>query len=351
MTSIHDSTIGDAFARTGEFLTGNPMVRADADMRHVLDAQVELGAKSLEACLPAEARRQPTLEDAVRTVLERAGRESDDQGVDIDDIVITGPEGEISAKVYRSRMMDATATPPMILYIHDGGWIVGSPEKCDATPRALAKKTGAIVVSPAYRLAPEHKFPAAHDDCYAVWLWLIEEGASLGGDPGKAAVVGEGAGANIAINISLQAHAERVAMPVHQVLIHPIAGVDMSTPSYVENIRARPIGTPTMQWFFRHLLESRAETADPRLNLVERTDFKGLPPATLVIAEIDPLRSEGELLGEALHKQGVSVDVRFYEGVTQGFFGLGSVVNKAMFAQSHVANNLVEAFAASRRKI
>jgi len=125
----------------------------------------------------------------------------------------------------------------------------------------------------------------------------------------------------------------------------------MSTPSYVENMRARPVGTPTMQWFFRHLLESRAETADPRLNLIERTDFKGLPPATLVIAEIDPLRSEGELLGEALHKQGVSVDVRFYEGVTQGFFGLGSVVNKAMFAQSHVANNLVEAFAASRRKI
>lgn len=327
------------------------MVRADSDMRHVLEALVELGAKPLESCLPVEARRQPTPEDAVKMLLARAGREDDDQGVDTDDIVIAGPEGEFPARVYRSRMTDATVTPPMILYCHDGGWVTGSLDACDATPRALAKKTGAVVISPQYRLAPEHKFPAAHDDCYATWLWLIEEGATLGGDPGKAAVVGEGAGANIAINIALQAHAERIVMPVHQVLIHPIAGNDMANASYVENMRARPVGTPTMQWCFRHALETRTDSADPRINLVERTDFKGLPPVTLILAEIDPLRSEGELLGDVLHAQGVSVDTRLYEGVTQGFFGLGAIVNKAMFAQSQVANNLVEAFALSRRKI
>lgn len=351
MTFFHDRTTGTAPGQTGDFLTGNPMARADADIRHVLEALHEMGAKPLESCLPAEARKQPTLEDAAKMLLARAGRDQDDQGVDADDIVIAGPEGDIPARVYRSRLTDATVTPPMLLYCHDGGWVVGSLDACDATPRALAKKTGAVVVSPHYRLAPEHKFPAAHDDCYAVWLWLIEEGATLGGDPGKAAVVGEGAGANIAINIALQAHAERIAMPVHQVLIHPIAGNDMASASYIENMRAQPVGTPTLQWFFRHALETRADAADPRINLVGRSDLKGLPPTTLILAEIDPLRTEGELLAEALHAQGVSVDLRLYEGVPQGFFGLGAIVNKAMFAQSQVANNLVEAFALSRRKI
>jgi len=351
MTSIHNRSAGEPLAQTGEFLAGSPMVRADTDMRLVLEAQAELGAKPLESCLPAEAREQPTLEDAARMLTARAGREDDDRGVDTDDIVIAGPEADIPARVYRSRMTDATVTPPMILYCHGGGWVTGSLDGCDAAPRALAKKTGAVVVSPQYRLAPEHKFPAAHEDCYAAWLWLIEDGGTLGGDPGKAAVVGEGAGGNIAINIALQAHAERIAMPVHQVLIHPIAGNDLADASYVENMRARPVGTPTMQWFFRHAFESRADAADPRINLVGRTDFKGLPPVTLILAEIDPLRTEGELLAEVLHSKGVSVDMRLYEGVTQDFFGLGAVVNKAMFAQSQVANNLVEAFSVSRRKI
>lgn len=351
MTSFHDRSTGEALGQAGEFITGNPMVRADADMAHVIEALGDLGARPLEACLPAEARRQASLEDAARMVLARAGREEDESGVEVEDIVIAGPEGDIPARVYRSRLTDATVTPPMILYCHDGGWVVGPGEESATTPRALARKTGAVVVAPRYRLAPEHKFPAAHEDCYAAWLWLLEHGASLGADPGKAAVVGEGVGANMALNISLQAHGERIAMPVHQVLVHPVAGKDMANASYIENMRARPVGTPTMQWCFRHAFQTRADAADPRIDLVGRRDFKGLPPVTLILAEIDPLRSEGEELAEVLHAQGVSVDLRVYDGVTQGFFGLGTLVNKAMFAQSQAANNLVEAFALRRRKI
>ena len=352
MASLSAQTFGEIFTHGRDGLAEDPMIAADADMRHVLDALNSLGARPIDACRPAEARRQPNLEDAVRLLLERAGRAGDGADVAVEDIVIPGPEGDMAARLYRSPHSETEtegAARPLILYCHDGLWVTGGPERCDMTPRALAHRTGAIVLSPAYRLAPEHRVPAAHEDCHAAWLWLLAEGASIGGDPRRAAIVGEGAGGNIALNIALDIRAERIRAPLHLVLIHPIAGAALNEDSAREYRGARPVGVPALKWSFRHAFARRAEAKEPRIALAEREDLSGLPATTLVLAGIDPLRGTSEQLAEALEAAGVSVDLALYEGVTQGFFGLGAVVNKAMFAQSQVAATLIEAFEAPRR--
>jgi acetyl esterase/lipase len=151
----------------------------------------------------------------------------------------------------------------------------------------------------------------------------------------------------MALNIALRVRSEGRTAPVHLVLIHPIAGNDMSRPSYVQNMRAQPLSTFLMQWFMRQAFANADETADPRINLADRGDLSVLPDTTVILAEIDPLLSEGEALAGALKDAGTKVEVTTYEGVTHEFFGLAQFVNKAMFAHSQVAENLSLAF--SRR--
>jgi acetyl esterase/lipase len=240
---------------------------------------------------------------------------------------------------------DGADKRPMILYLHGGGWVTAGADRDETVPKLLARHTGTVVVAPAYRLAPEHRFPAAHDDAYAAWLWMIETADDLGGDASRAAVFGEDAGANMALNVALQARAEAMLAPVHSVLVSPIAGTDMARRSHVENARARPLGTPLLQWYFRHAFAHKADAADPRIALAERDDLAGINPVTLILADLDPLRSDGEALALKLSQADVWVDAKIYEGVSHGFFSLGSVVNKARFAQAQALANLKQALA------
>lgn len=338
----------DSIGRIAELIGGDPMSRIDADMKHVLDRLADMGARPLEAISPEAARRQPRAAEAISAILGRQGRERPEDGVEAEDISIAGAEDELPARVYRPIGL-LSRLNPVVLYFHGGGFVTGDLDSHDASARAIARRTGAIVVSVAYRLAPEHKFPAAHDDAWAAWTWLNQKVRDLTGDPRRLAVAGEDAGANLAANVALRARDARQAQPVHQVLIHPIAGNDLATASYGETLRARPIGLPAMRWRFRHLVADEAETGDARINLVARDDLVGLAPATIVLAGIDPLRSEGEALAEALENAGVAVNCWTYEGVTQGFFGLGLVVTKALFAQGDTADALGKAFAPGRR--
>lgn len=338
----------DSIGRLAELITGDPMTRLDADMKHVLDRLRDMGARPLELQSPEMARRQPRPAEAIDAILARQGRERPDDGVAAEDITIAGAEGELPARLYRPIGL-LSRLNPVVLYFHGGGFVTGDLDSHDASARAFARRTGAIVVSVAYRLAPEHKFPAAHDDAWAAWRWLTEKARDLAGDVRRLAVAGEDAGANLAANIAIRARDEGAIRPVHQVLIHPIAGSDFSTASYGETLRAQPIGLPAMRWRFRLSFAEDGAADDARINLAARGDLAGVAPATIVLAEIDPLRSEGEALAEALENAGVAVDCWTYEGVTQGFFGLGLVVTKAVFAQSDAADALGKAFAPGRR--
>jgi acetyl esterase/lipase len=321
--------------------------RIDADMKHVFDTLAALGARPLEQLSPRTARRQPGISEAIGAILGRQGQERPDDGVEAEDIDVAGAAGELPARIYRPAGL-LSRFNPMVLFFHGGGFVTGGLDSHDASARALARRTGAIVVSVAYRLAPEHRFPAAHEDAWAAWRWLNAKARDLGGDPRRLALAGEDAGANLAANIALRARDERLSRPVHQLLIHPIAGNELTTASYGERLPAG-IGVAAMRWRFRHICADQGELADPRINLLARDDLDGIAPATIILAELDPLRSEGEALASALEQARVPVNCWTYDGVTQGFFGFGLMVNKALFAQTDAANALARAFAPTRR--
>src|SRR5690554_166547 len=233
----------DSIGRLAELIAGDPADRLDADMKLVLDRLVEMGARPLELLTPDAARRQPRPGEAIAAILGRHGHDLPDDGVAAEDRNIAGAEGELAARVYRPAGL-LSRLNPVVLYFHGGGFVTGDLDSHDASARALARRSGAIVVSVAYRLAPEHKFAAAHDDAWAAWQWLNANVGELAGDPRRLAVAGEDAGANLAAHVALEARDGGKTRPVHQLLIHPIAGGDLSTPSYGEMLRARPIGLP-----------------------------------------------------------------------------------------------------------
>jgi acetyl esterase/lipase len=234
----------------------------------------------------------------------------------------------------------------VVVYYHGGGWVIADLETYDASARALAREASAIVVSSHYRQAPEHKFPAAHQDAFAAYEWVVRNGAQINGDPRRVAVAGESAGGNLAANVAIMARDRKIQAPLHQILVYPVAGTDMNTPSYVENAQAKPLNKPMVEWFVGHALRPQ-DMQSPMINLVA-ADLRGLPPATVITAEIDPLRSEGMLLAERLRAAGVEVTARDYEGVTHEFFGMDAVVPEAKAAQNLAGRQLVAAFTAPR---
>jgi acetyl esterase len=324
-----------------ERLDNQPLAPLDADMQIVLDTLTRLGAQPLEYCSPTIARRQPGFQDALAAIVARQGREaSPATDLLVEDLSIpNGDAAPLAARLYRPAGL-ADRNNPVVLFFHGGGFVTGDLATHEGTAQALARRSGAIVLSATYRLVPEHPFPAAHDDAWTIWRWLVSEAHQLGGDPGRMAVAGEDAGANLAANIALRSHQAHSTQPRHQLLIHPMAGIDLATPSYAETLRTRPFGAAAMRWRWRHLVANPEQRDDPRLNLVSRDDLSGIAPASIVLAAIDPLRSEGEALAAALERASVPLTCQTYEGVTQGFFGLGAMVTKAMFAQSDAAEAL-----------
>jgi len=156
----------------------------------------------------------------------------------------------------------------------------------------LAKQADAVVVSVDYRLAPEHKFPAAHDDALAAYRWLARNAASVGGDPERLALAGESAGGNLAVATAMGARDAGLTAPKHVLSVYPVAQSSTDTASYLKYADAMPLNRPMMLWFIGQVTSSPADVQDPRINLL-KADLHGLPPVTIINAEIDPLRDDG----------------------------------------------------------
>jgi acetyl esterase/lipase len=311
-------------------------------MRKVLEAFLDMNPQPIETLTPEEARRQPTAADAAMKVLrERRMDRTADLGVLTEDITIPGAAGDLPARIYRMHASDKLH--PVVVYFHGGGFVIADLNTYDSTPRAVAKFGDVIVVSCHYRQAPEDPFPAAHEDAFAAYRWVLDNAQAFGGDPRRVAVMGESAGGNLAAGVAMMARDQGVQLPAHMALIYPLAGVDMNTPSYRENAEAKPLNKAMMQWFVKHALPNPSDLQDPRINLVE-ADLRGLPGATVVTAEIDPLCSEGELLAERLEAKGVDVRHKTFHGVTHEFFGMGLVVKDAAAAETFVVHELKRAF-------
>ena len=316
----------------------------DPEMAAVLQQMQDADPKPIETLDPAEARRQPTPTDAVRKLLtERAERADPEDVYDVDNRTIDGPGGGIEIRIYKPESASEARPLPVVLYIHGGGWVIADLDVYDPSPRALANAAHAIVVSTHYRQAPEHRFPAAHEDVYAAYKWVLAHAADFGGDASRVAVVGESAGGNLACATCINARDEGAPLPVHQVLVYPIAGIDTNTESYREMEQAKPLNSAMMRWFFDKYLGHGADGHVPAIDLVN-ADLTGLPPATIINAELDPLRTEGEQLADRFRRAGIPVQQRTFPGVTHEFFGMAPVVTRAREAQQMAAAALRQAF-------
>lgn len=319
--------------------------KADADMQAVLDELANLGGKPIENLTPAEARKQPTPADAVMALLKKKGQSTSPEalvpGIMSADREIPGPAGPLSVRVYTP----AGAGPfPVVLYIHGGGWVIANKNVYDGGARGIAKQANAIVVSVDYRRAPEAKFPAAWDDCFAAYKWVEANAASLKGDPRKLALAGESAGGNLAVSTAIAARDAGVSKPLAVIAVYPVAQTgNLSTSSYVDSAKAKPLNKPMIGWFVDKLFAKPEDKTDPRVDIVH-AKLEGLPPTTIINAQIDPLRDDGALLADALKKAGVKVERKLYSGAAHEFFGMAAAVESADQAQKFAGSQLRKAF-------
>jgi acetyl esterase/lipase len=319
-------------------------IRADDDQLALAKAHESLNPKAIEKLEVAEARRQPTAADAVNALLQQQGRSTNPTelvpGVRATETTIAGAAGPLPATIYTP---EGVGPLPVVLYFHGGGWVIADRKVYDGGARGLAKASGAIVVSVDYRQAPEHRFPAAWDDALAAYRWLTTHAASLGGDPSRLALAGESAGGNLAVATAIAARDAGLPKPRHVVSVYPVAQTSLNTESYIENAIAKPLNRAMVKWFVDHLVRSEDDLKDTRLQLID-ADLAGLPPVSIVNARLDPLRSDGAKLEDALNTAGVPVERREYEGVAHEFFGAAAVLDKARQAQAFAGERLRAAF-------
>jgi acetyl esterase len=240
----------------------------------------------------------------------------------VENRTIPGPDGEIPIRVF---VPDSSSPLPILVYYHGGGWVIGSVDGSENLCRAMANLTPCIVVSVDYRLAPETRFPGGLEDCYTATAWVVEHGAELGGDPTRLAVTGDSAGGNLACAVSLLARDRGGPKISYQLLVYPVSDSNFETDSYLENAEGYGLTRDGMQYFWELYARDDADRANP-LAAVLQADLAGLPPALVITAECDVLRSEGDALAEKLKAAGVQVEHAYYPGQIHGFFNVGTMM-------------------------
>ena len=330
-------------------MTATQPPKAAPDMQGVLDQLAALGGKPIETLTPAVARMQPSPADAVKQVMIKHGLSgTPDATVTTRDLPY-GSDAQQFARIYKPASLANARNLPVVVYYHGGGWVIANVDTYDSAPRLLAKQLNAIVVSVEYRHAPEFKFPAQHDDAASAYRWTLQNAASWGGDPAKIAVAGESAGGNLAVATAIYARDNRLTLPRYIVSVYPIANSSMTLPSREDSANAKPLNAAMLKWFGYYYQTSAADAQDPRLNLVA-ANLRGLPPTTIINAQIDPLRSDGETLAAAMRTAGVKVEQKTYPGVTHEFFGMAKVVRGAKDANELAVARLKAAFAGAPRR-
>lgn len=294
----------------------------DPQVQAMLDQAAALDQPPLHLLSPQEARAAmiATFVDPT-AVPETVAR--------VEDRTIAGPAGEIPVRVYAPA---SDAALPILVYFHGSGFVVCNLDTHDGVCRSLANGAACIVVSVDYRLAPEHPFPAAVDDCYAATVWVAAHAAELGGDPNRVAVGGDSAGGNLATVVARLARDQHGPNLVYQLLIYPVAEQPGLTPSYEQNANGYDLTREGMIWFWNHYLPDRATWTDPRAAPLRATDLSKLPPALVLTAEYDVLRDEGELYAQRLQEAGVPVRLIRYEGMIHGFVNRAGTIDRARAA-------------------
>jgi acetyl esterase len=274
---------------------------------------------------PAEARQQ---------MIDASAAMGKPEAVDsIEDRTIPGSGGDIPIRIYKP----AGEELPIVVYFHGGGWVLGNIDTHDGYCRSLANASDAIVVSVDYRLAPEHKYPAAAEDAYEATRWVNENAVAIGGRTGPLAVAGDSAGGNLAAVVPLMARDRGEPMVGCQVLIYPITDCNVDTASYQDFANDHLLTRDAMIWFWDHYCELETDRDHAYLSPLRAESLQGLPKTLVITAGYDPLRDEGEAYAEKLREAGVAVTLTRYEGMIHGFTRRFNLLDKAQTALEEVA--------------
>ena len=301
----------------------------DPQVKALLDQMAAANQPAFHSQSPTDARKAM---EAMLTVLGPGPAVHK-----VEDCKIPGPASEIPLRVYTP----AGKPNGILMYFHGGGWVVGDLASHDYVCRVFTNETGCVVVAVDYRLAPEHKFPAGPDDCYAAAQWVSKNAASLGSDADHIAVGGDSAGGNLAAVVSLMARNRGGLRIRHQMLIYPATDAAMDTPSYKEfTADGFVLSKLDMEWFWNYYIPNAKDRENPYASPARARDLKNLPPAHIITASHDPLRDEGEAFAELLKKSGNKVKVKRYEGVVHGFVSLQAAIDQGKTATRELSEEL-----------
>ncbi|HLI06994.1 MAG TPA: alpha/beta hydrolase [Ktedonobacteraceae bacterium] len=283
----------------------------DPQIQAYLDQMAAMNMPPIHTLTPEQVRMGIAMQLAMENI-------EPEQVARVENRTIPGPAGEIPVRIYTPQ---GNGPFPALVFFHGGGWVICNLDTHDGICRSLANGAGCVVVSVDYRLAPEHKFPAAPEDCYAATQWVAQNAAELNVDASHIAIGGDSAGGNLTAVVAQMARDRGGPHLVFQLLIYPATDFRMNTVSIEENATGYFLTKDDMIWFTNHYLNSEEDKTNPLASPLLASDLSGLPPALIITAQYDPLRDEGELYGQKLREAGVPVTISRYEGVIHGFFG------------------------------
>lgn len=263
---------------------------------------------------------------------------------DVRDLTIAGPGGALPLRIYTPRALDAGGRLPIVVHFHGAGWVGGDLDTHDAIARYYARHADAVVVAVDYRLAPEHRFPAAVDDAYAAVEWAATQGADIQGDASRLAVTGDSAGGTLAAVVCQLARERGAPAIAFQALLYPPTDLDSKAayPSCATFGNGDYfLSTDDMEWFRQHYLSDPArESKDPRVSPIAQQDLRGLPPALIVTAGYDPLRDEARAYADRLTAAGVAVEYRCFEDTVHAFVSFAALIPAGLEALALVASRM-----------
>jgi acetyl esterase len=294
----------------------------DPTVRKLLDLAIAAGRPAINSLSPADARkmmrdtRAPVQGPILDTLSEQDRR-------------IPGPAGEIPVRIYRPQSAAPTAKLPLLVYFHGGGWVIGDIETHHTMCQRLSESGELVVVSVDYRLAPEHRFPACVDDCWAATVWAAANAAAIGAEGSKVAVGGDSAGGNLAAVMALMAR-DRGGVDIgFQLLLYPAVDALANTGSMAKNADGYLLTTEAMRWFYDHYVPDSADRSDWRASPLRARSLAGLPPALVITAGFDPLLDEGRSYAERLAHDGVTTEYLEFGSMIHGFLGMPGVLPQA----------------------
>jgi acetyl esterase len=305
----------------------------DPQAANVIDLVVKSGRPPYHLLSPKEARQM--FRDT-----RPASTPPAPQVGDVRELVAEGSFGPIPLRLYRPAGVGDSRRLPALVFFHGGGWVIGDLETHDVVCRQITADAGISVIAVDYRVAPEHKFPAAVDDAWAATRWIAAHASDLGIDAERLAVGGDSAGGNLAAVVALLARdagGPRIGL---QMLIYPVTDLASESQSYTDLADGYMLTRDSMRWFRAQYLTKEEDAADWRVSPLRAPSLTGLPPALVITAGYDPLRDEGEAYARRLRKAGVSVDAVCFGGMIHGFVPMGRLIDTAFRAVTLIAGSL-----------